>query len=334
MLQAKQKGFTLLELLVVITLLALLSVGALVVYDGVTDKAADATSANNIAVLNRALRQAAVVNNGMYPDQWDTILDEDGKEPCWTGKKDPNKDLASGGDCDGHQPMLADATKKILGSFALQNDDIDNSTSVSAAVVRALNNVGIRTLQTVDGLVPNKVASGLAFNEGGNPGVAEEVDLVDDDNKVEDLTLAIFPSQPVDEDTGLSAGTCQAGGSNLAVNLAGDEVPSTFLNKVSDRMESDECHFVVALGIGHDVAGWGAAGMIGLDTAATYNSSKVNAAYNYSRFIGLFLLASDDAGSNFDAGDIYEKARFVGVVDPEGRTADEAISGAFSSQTN
>ena len=51
MLKAKQKGFTLLELLVVITLLAILSVGALVAYDGLTEKAQASATSNNTARL-------------------------------------------------------------------------------------------------------------------------------------------------------------------------------------------------------------------------------------------------------------------------------------------
>lgn len=333
MLHAKQKGFTLLELLVVITLLALLSVGALVVYDGVTDKASDATSANNIVVLNRALRQVAVVNNGQYPDQWDSIFTEVGTEPCWDGQKNPNLDLASGGDCDGGQPMLADVTKSFIRKFTFVAEDTAGPATISTKTALALKNVGIRTLQTIedDTPTPLNVVSGLVFNEGGNSGVAEETGIIDDDGIVEALTIPMIPSASVDEGV---VTACTLGGAAINQAMDGTQVTSQFLNKITDRLEEDECHFVVALGIGHDVGGWGAAGTIGLDTAPTYNSRKVNAAYNYSRFLGLFALASVGAGEDITADDIHENARFVGVIDPEGRTADEAISGAFSSQTN
>ena len=51
-LQAKQKGFTLLELLVVITLLATLAVGAMVAYEGIGENAKDVASAITLTRLN------------------------------------------------------------------------------------------------------------------------------------------------------------------------------------------------------------------------------------------------------------------------------------------
>ncbi len=323
MLQIKQKGFTLLELLVVITLLALLSVGALVVYDGVGEKASDAAAANNIVTLNRALRQAAVVNNGLYPDQWDTILDENGDEPCWDGKKNPNRNLDTAGTCNGGQPILADATKSFLTKFTLGNN-LSDVNSASFKVARALEAVGITTIQTVEDVTPITVASGLIFNEGGNPEVAEENDII----RANGLTRGVSFAAAISG----GDGACTADGQPLSTPLLGAAVTnSAYLNLLSDRLEEEDCHLVLALGIGHDVAGQGAAGTVGLDTAPTYNSSKVNAAYNYSRYLGLFYLGTAADGANVVADDILPKARLVAVVDTEGRNVDQAISGAFAS---
>src|SRR5690554_3896996 len=73
-LQAKQKGFTLLELLVVITLLAILATGALVAYDGAGEKAQSSKAANTIAVLDQGVRAYRAVSQS-YPDQWDNLAD-------------------------------------------------------------------------------------------------------------------------------------------------------------------------------------------------------------------------------------------------------------------
>ena len=51
-----QQGFTLLELLVVITLLAVLSVGALVAYEGVGDNAQATAAASNTASVDKVMR--------------------------------------------------------------------------------------------------------------------------------------------------------------------------------------------------------------------------------------------------------------------------------------
>ncbi|MDO9283105.1 MAG: type II secretion system protein, partial [Methylotenera sp.] len=76
MLQSKQKGFTLLELLVVITLLAVLSVGALVAYEGVGETAEATAAANNTVTSDRAIRNYRAVT-GAYPEQWDNLSEED-----------------------------------------------------------------------------------------------------------------------------------------------------------------------------------------------------------------------------------------------------------------
>src|SRR5690606_5384343 len=71
-LQAKQKGFTLLELLVVITLLAILATGALVAYDGVGENAQAARAASTAATLDQGVRAFRAVTYA-YQDQWDHL---------------------------------------------------------------------------------------------------------------------------------------------------------------------------------------------------------------------------------------------------------------------
>lgn len=73
----KQKGFTLLELLVVVTILAILAASALVAYDGLSDSAIDSADANNIATLDSAIRTYKVAER-VWPTQWDSLLADDG----------------------------------------------------------------------------------------------------------------------------------------------------------------------------------------------------------------------------------------------------------------
>ena len=146
MLKAKQKGFTLLELLVVITLLAILSVGALVAYDGLTEKAQASATANNTAAVDRAIRQYKVISQNL-PDQWDNLA---------------GSAVATG------YPELASPTKFILSNL---------SGAPLASAVIALEEAGIEELQQapdakVDGVVPN-----LQHNEGATSGASAEVAL-------------------------------------------------------------------------------------------------------------------------------------------------------------
>ena len=65
-MQRVQQGFTLLELLVVITLLALLATAGLVAYEGIGESAADTAAANNIKSADSAIRTFRAVEN-VYP---------------------------------------------------------------------------------------------------------------------------------------------------------------------------------------------------------------------------------------------------------------------------
>jgi len=68
-----QQGFTLLELLVVITLLAVLSVGALVAYENVGENAESAAAANSNVTIDSAIRTYRSIT-GDYPNQWDSLV--------------------------------------------------------------------------------------------------------------------------------------------------------------------------------------------------------------------------------------------------------------------
>jgi prepilin-type N-terminal cleavage/methylation domain-containing protein len=142
-LPMKQQGFTLLELLVVITLLAVLSLGALIAYEGVGDNAEAVAAANNAATVDRAIRTYRAVE-GVYPNQWDSLSDEDGNPIT----------------------ILADATKEFFGNVAL-------SGSSAAAVHTALIAAGIDEIQFANAVAAG-VAPNRAHNEGANPTGAEE----------------------------------------------------------------------------------------------------------------------------------------------------------------
>ena len=150
MLKAKQKGFTLLELLVVITLLAILSVGALVAYDGLTEKAQASATANNTASVDRAIRQYKVISQ-KFPDQWDNLG-------------------ASGAAVTTGTVSLADVTKSWLVNFPVTG-------AVGDSVAAALEAAGVEELQVAPDTIFAGVVPNLQHNEGATSGASDEVDV-------------------------------------------------------------------------------------------------------------------------------------------------------------
>lgn len=326
-LQKRQQGFTLLELLVVITLLAIISVGALVAYEGIGENAADASAANNIKTADSSIRSYRAVT-GSYPNQWDNLANENGE-------------LAGGA-----FSVLADVTKDFLGQVPLATGD---GTTAPDAVLRSLAAVGVTELQTLvtgstlpPGLPPNEF-----FNESsGAVTPADEVEWeVEDDGTVEleydDATNAAFNISivPSSANDGTTATACTLGGTSLATNLSGTAITdSTVLNRINDHLDSDGCHAVIAVGFGKDVPGTTLNSPVAISTAPTYtNGNIINPAQHYARYIALFHVGSDADGDGAIevAGDdgeveILPKARLLAVVDPEGRNIDQAIAGAFA----
>ncbi|WP_305908879.1 type II secretion system protein [Methylomarinum sp. Ch1-1] len=331
-LQAKQGGFTLLELLVVITLLATLSTAALVAYEGIGENAQDTANANNILAAESSIRNYRAVEN-VYPNQWDNLANLDGTIPGTTGT----------------EPLLADATEAFLGQWVTTPAATLAGGTVLEAVGQALAAVGIDELQTLDPTttytnpIPN-----LSWNEsapGVTAGGASELEFdVDDDGVLQDIlwdettqlgspvALSIVPSGG--EIAGV-ASTCTADGATISTFYDGTTTATDnkTLNLINDALGDDDCHLVMAFGFGKDVPGTTIDSRVAIGQAPTAGTENVNPATNYARYIALFQVGEDGSdGSTADgditAAEIFPRARLIGVVDPEGRTLDAAIAGA------
>ena len=306
----KQKGFTLLELLVVITLLAILSVGALVAYEGIGENAEAVGAANSIKTADSSIRTFRAVE-GVYPNQWDNLVSVD----------------------DGTaNNFIADQTKAFIAPLNLVA--VATDPTLAAKIGNALNSVGINEFQsllstaTFTNTNPNE-----AWNESA-PGVsipADELELAAD-GTVEyagaaptAANLSVFASG--------AAGTCTVGGQDLKAAVGGDLTDSTRLNRINDTLDNDGCHLVVALGFGKDVPGTTIDSRVAISTAPTYVSKNINPSVNYARYIALLHLGSaDEDGATptvIQAEDIRAQAKLIAVVDTEGRAIDESIAGAY-----
>lgn len=335
MLQNNQKGFTLLELLVVITLLATLSVGALVAYEGIGENASNVAAANNIKVADSSIRAYRAIEN-VYPNQWDNLANLSGE----TG-------VSAGGAFD----TLAPATAAFFGQVSL-----DPADATAAAVLRAMSRVGITELQTLTSAATfdASVAPNERFNESA-PGLltglpADEVEWVFDP-VTGVLDAAKSTGGPYNVSIVTSGGdvadgangACTLAGSataNLAVAFdgstelgAGGVGASRKLNRINDNLDSDACHLVLALGFGKDVPGTTLGSRVAISTAPSYtNGNVVNPSIHYARFVALFHVGSAKKGvTSITADNILATPRLIAVVDTEGRNIDTAIAGAFAS---
>lgn len=324
-LQAKQKGFTLLELLVVITLLATLATAALVAYDGIGDSASDTAAANNLLSAQSALNNYRAIE-GEYPDQWDNLANVDG---------DTLTDASGAGAADTNGERLAAPTLAFFGQWTTPSAD---TTGVLLKVGQALANIGIEEFQQIDvsGAISSSEVPNLAFNESGNAN-ASELAILDEDNSdvlgttwdetttLSNVSLSIVPSG--------AAGTCTAGTVDLRDTYFDRSVDaattSAALNLINDSIGDEDCALVIALGYGKDVPGTTLGKKIQISQVPTLGTDDVNPATNYARAIALFHVGSAaDGATDVTKTDIFNKARLIGIVDPEGRIIDQVLAAA------
>lgn len=300
--KAKQKGFTLLELLVVITLLAILSVGALVAYEGIGENAQATAASNNTATADQAIRNFRAVTQ-RYPDQWDVLVTTAGAAPAF----------------------LADQTAATIANLALPVSAAPND--FRNLVDTRLVALGITELQArtivpaTAGVEPN-----LQHNEGA-VGLVSPADVVEND--VDAFTnFSILPT--------FGTAACTIGGVALPVNAIDGVTPidadsGLRQNLINDYLGSDECHFILALGFGHDAAHSTNTSSVAISTSPTFVSRNINPAVSYARYIALFHMGGDgELGGVEDnlvtADELYERPRLLAVVDSEGRAIDQNIA--------
>lgn len=314
-LQNKEKGFTLLELLVVITLIAILATGALIAYEDVGESAEAASAGNAAATIDRAIRTYRAVEN-VYPNQWDNLVDAQGSGLTFASS--------------------------AMGTF-LAPWDVTGSSTANDTISEMFEESGIEELQVVEGgaTLDDAVLEDTAPNRFHNEstGYAAELELEDGD---------VFGGGSFDTGTGshLAVIPTDVCGTNSAPLGIPTETFSGFTptdnelqNRYGDALEGDECHLMIALGFGGDAAASTTFSNVAIAQSPSYvrntgnSSTEVNPEIHYSRYIGLFQ-AGVYEGSTGEATDgdaawqFNDTLRLIAIVSTDGKNIDELVSEA------
>jgi len=315
-----QGGFTLLELLVVVAILAIVAGGVMAAYDGLEEQSAKGGASHSIATVDSAVRSASVINDGNGPNDLDSLI---AVTPAGTGLTEPGLVAAS-------ELLIASLNSSLSGKLT-------TSTAITPANLpnweTSLAGAGITTLRYID-LAGNSdtcvVPCALTTTaQNGTAATVAHIEDADIPNRIFD-----FPREGTDRNRGRGFSQTLptdapvaifkpgAGGINLtkvganAGTLVGQSAVTTYDGSVV----ANSADVLVAVGLGNNASIYSAGESVGLAQAPTYGDVAKN---EYSRFILLYNVGSKDSPRAV--------ATLQAVIDSRGDFLDEELA-EFSGQ--
>jgi prepilin-type N-terminal cleavage/methylation domain-containing protein len=309
---AKQAGFTLLELLVVVAILAAIAGTASIALKDTDARASAAAHVTMMDELNKGIRTYRVLNKNAYPDRFDSLL---------------TATVTGGG-----TPFASTAAYPSNSLVAIE--DI-NTLALTADAVGVLNDIGITQLQYLD------IAAITDFADSGTPAAAECLDA----NIT--ATIASRGNAVVSNNIFQSPGANGCGGT-VTLDVAGGDLVAVWNGGYERVFGGDGVTFdtagspagatspavpgeivatagagvpvLMAVGLGPSSNLFNANSIGGMTTVPSYR--HVNE-LQYGRFIALFEIGTFTGTTN--AYDAIDQVNLIAIVDGAGDTKEEEL---------
>lgn len=303
---AKQAGFTLLELLVVVAILAAIAGTASIALQDTDAKASAAAHVTMMDELNKGIRTYRVLNKNTLPNRYDSLL----TAPV-TG---------------GTSPVAAAAAFPSNKLVAIE--DV-GTLPLTQAAVNVLEGIGITELQYLD------IAASTDFTESGTPAVAECLDanitttIGSRANAVVSNNIFMTPAANGCGGTVTLAATDLVsvwtggyervyGGDGATFDAAG--VPTIAAAGAPITAAGASTPVLMAVGLGPSSSLFNANQVGGMTTVPSYRHVTE---LQYGRFIALFEIGEfTGTGADYTAVD---QVALVAIVDGAGDTKEEEL---------
>jgi prepilin-type N-terminal cleavage/methylation domain-containing protein len=290
-IRAKEGGFTLLELLVVVAILAAIAGTATIMLQDTDRKGAAAAHVAMMDELSKGIQTYRVLNGGVYPDIWDSLL------------------------------ASADGSMTGAAKLAIVSDDLagnlDFAATVNTAEVAALNAAGIHLVRVVNtsSTIPGYAGTASCANDLTDTGIQA---LIND--KSNDVTPQNIFRIPEANGCGDAAHHELADGDTVAEWTGGPERVGVPIGAPAGTNR------LVAFGIGPDSTLFEPTRIGAMSNSPVYRHV---ASDEYNRFIVLFNLNptlqvwEDGTGYVHKAGG--GQVSFQAIIDGAGDTKDEEL---------
>lgn len=290
---SKARGFTLLELLVVVAVLAIIGGALLVAYDDVDDMASEGVAAHTLASLDSSVRSFDAVT-GSAPNRLDALIaaDYDGTTPPATALANPEHVLIM------HSNFNQPGNKGVI-------------TTLNQAQLDALNAAGITHLRYVDA--------------EGNDDVAGPINAPDaDGNAITNINSVFETDIPHRVHEAARPGNARRGRGFERELIVGDPVIVWNANRSGGTGGYDNTKIgagpndvVIVFGLGNDATCVGSTnGRVQLASAPVYG--KRQNPWEYGRYLLCYNVGP--------VGSEFSKARLQVVMNPHGDFVDEMIA--------
>lgn len=304
-LQAKRKqgGFTLLELLVVVAILAAIAGTATIALQDTDARASAAAHVTMMDELNKGIRTFRVLNKNAYPDAFDSML---------------GADITTAGNA---------AAAAFPADELVAHEDL-GTIALTADAVSRLSDIGITSLQYLD----YGVAADL--NDDGVTTDCESANIVSTiasrDNAVVSNNIFMSPNA-----NGCGANVTLAAGDQVLVWTGGYERvmgnagvahdaaggPSVATAGAAITAGADGTPVLMAVGLGPSSTLFNANDLGGMTTVPVYRHvSEVQ----YGRFAALFEIGTFNAATT-GGYDAIDQVNLVAIIDGAGDTKEEEL---------
>lgn len=299
-LKGKQGGFTLLELLVVVAILAAIAGTAAIALQDTDARASAAAHVTMMDELNKGIRTYRVLNKNELPSNFDTLLE----------KADAATPAAANAFAGG---ALA-STTSILGF-----EDSLATITLNADMVKILDDGGIKELRYIQ--------NDLAVDGAGScASGALQGTIASRGNAV--VANNIFMS-PAANGCGASVGVAATervaiwtGGFERVMGSAGTAFDATTMATDGSTVNAgvQDAPILMAVGLGPNSTLFNANDLGGMTTVPVYRHVSET---QYGRFVALFNIGSYDLANTAMVGG--EQVNLVAIVDGAGDTKEEEL---------